>query len=122
MNHNIGKEDVSVEFLEKTLRDFYRKEESCRGWETNVVTQPKAVNNIVNVGAARIAAGIGVGDELKDKNVAGMIDHTLLKQDATPEQIKVLCKEAKEYSFACICLHQSFLCFTLQRSVKRYFC
>jgi deoxyribose-phosphate aldolase len=109
MDHNIGKEDVSIEFLEKTLRDFYRKEESCRGWETNVVTQPKAVNNIVNVGASRIAAGIGVGDELKDKNVAGMIDHTLLKQDATPAQIKVLCKEAKEYSFASVCINPCYV-------------
>ena len=109
MDHNIGKEDVSLEFLEKTLRDFYRKEESCRGWETNVVTQPKAVNNIVNVGASRIAAGMGVGDELKDKNVAGMIDHTLLKQDATPAQIKVLCKEAKEYSFASVCINPCYV-------------
>ncbi len=109
MDHNIGKEDISVEFLEKTLRDFYRKEESCRGWETNVVTQPKAVNNIVNVGASRIAAGIGIGDELKDKNVAGMIDHTLLKQDATPAQIKILCKEAKEYSFASVCINPSYV-------------
>jgi deoxyribose-phosphate aldolase len=109
MDHNIGKEDVSIEFLEKTLRDFYRKEESCRGWETNVVTQPNAVNNIVNVGASRIAAGIGIGDELKDKNVAGMIDHTLLKQDATPAQIKILCKEAKEYSFASVCINPSYV-------------
>ena len=109
MDHNIGKEDVSIEFLEKTLRDFYRKEESCRGWETNVVTQPNAVNNIVNVGASRIAAGMGIGDELKDKKVAGMIDHTLLKQDATPAQIKVLCKEAKEYSFASVCINPSYV-------------
>ena len=109
MNHNIGKEDLSIEFLEKTLRDFYRREESSRGWETNVVTQPKAINNIVNVGASRIAAGMGVGDELKDKNVAGMIDHTLLKQDATPAQIKVLCKEAKEYSFASVCINPCYV-------------
>lgn len=109
MDHKISNEDVSIEFLEKTLRDFYRKEESCRGWETNVVTQPKAVNNIVNVGASRIAAGIGIGDVLKDKNVSGMIDHTLLKQDATPEQIKTLCKEAKEYSFASVCINPCYV-------------
>ena len=40
-------EDVSKEFLEKVLRDFYFQGESCKGWETNVVTQPKAVKNIV---------------------------------------------------------------------------
>jgi deoxyribose-phosphate aldolase len=109
MNHKISNEDVSVEFLEKTLRDFYRKEESCKGWETNVVTQPKAVNNIVNSGAARIAASIGVGNELKDRNVAGMIDHTLLKPDATPGEIEVLCKEAKDHSFASVCINPCYV-------------
>lgn len=109
MDHKISNEDVSIEFLEKTLRDFYRKEESCRGWETNVVTQPKAVNNIVNVGASRIAAGMGIGDKIKDKNVPGMIDHTLLKQDATPEQIKTLCKEAKDYLFASVCINPCYV-------------
>ncbi|MCH7769513.1 MAG: 2-deoxyribose-5-phosphate aldolase, partial [Bacteroidetes bacterium] len=100
MNYQISNNDVSPEFLEKTLRDFYRKEESCRGWETNVITQRKAVNNIVTVGADRIAAGLGVGNELRDKNVAGMIDHTLLKPDATSSDVKILCNEAKKYSFA----------------------
>ena len=33
------------------------------------------------------------------KLVAGHIDHTLLKQDATPAQITVLCEEAKKYGF-----------------------
>ena len=32
------------------------------------------------------------------------IDHTLLKADATPEQIAKLCAEAKEYRFASVCL------------------
>ncbi|UCH64372.1 MAG: 2-deoxyribose-5-phosphate aldolase, partial [Ignavibacterium sp.] len=105
MKHRISDEDVSKEFLEKTLRDFYSKEESCRGWETNVVTQRKAVNNIVNVGASRIAAGMGVGSEIKDDNVAGMIDHTMLNPDATPEQITQLCNEAKKYSFASVCVN-----------------
>lgn len=33
------------------------------------------------------------------------IDHTLLKADATPEQIKKLCEEAKEYRFASVCVN-----------------
>ena len=117
MNHNISNEDVSREFLEKTLRDFYSKEESCKGWETNVVTQKKAVNNIVNVGATRIAAGLGIGSELRDRNVAGMIDHTLLKPEATPDEIKKLCMEAKDYSFASVCINPCYvsLCSELLR-------
>ena len=117
MNHKISNEDVSREFLEKTLRDFYSKEESCKGWETNVVTQKKAVNNIVNVGATRIAAGLGIGSELRDRNVAGMIDHTLLKPEATPDEIKKLCMEAKDYSFASVCINPCYvsLCSELLR-------
>ncbi len=37
--------------------------------------------------------------------VAKMIDHTLLKADATKEQIIALCKEAKDYSFASVCIN-----------------
>ena len=36
---------------------------------------------------------------LDQKLVAGHIDHTLLKPDATPAQITVLCEEAKTYGF-----------------------
>lgn len=33
------------------------------------------------------------------------IDHTLLKQDASKEQVKKLCQEAKEYDFASVCVN-----------------
>ena len=33
------------------------------------------------------------------------IDHTLLKADATTEQIKKLCAEAREYDFASVCVN-----------------
>ncbi|MFJ7755210.1 deoxyribose-phosphate aldolase [Peribacillus muralis] len=38
-------------------------------------------------------------------NLAKMIDHTLLKADATKEQIMALCGEAKEYGFASVCVN-----------------
>lgn len=34
-----------------------------------------------------------------------LIDHTILKSDATKEDIKVLCEEAKEYQFASVCVN-----------------
>lgn len=37
------------------------------------------------------------------------IDHTLLKADATPEQIKKLCEEAKEYNFASVCVNSCYV-------------
>jgi len=33
------------------------------------------------------------------------IDHTLLKPDATTEQIKILCAEARQYDFASVCVN-----------------
>lgn len=37
------------------------------------------------------------------------IDHTLLKADATKEQFVKLCKEAKEYEFASVCVNPSWV-------------
>lgn len=124
MKPDISTEEVSQEFLEKTLRDFYCQTESCKGWETNVVTQPKAVNNIVNVGAERISAGIGVGHVLQNKKIAGMIDHTILKPEATPDDITNLCSEAKKYNFASVCVNPSFvpLCSDLLRNSEVKVC
>ncbi len=38
-----------------------------------------------------------------------LIDHTLLKQDATPEQIKVLCEEALTYDFMSVCVNPCYV-------------
>ncbi len=40
-----------------------------------------------------------------ERNVAGRIDHTLLKAEATREQILRLCDEAREYSFCAVCVN-----------------
>ena len=47
--------------------------------------------------------------EYTKKNVAGMIDHTLLKADATEAQIAKLCQEAKEYGFASVCVNPGYV-------------
>lgn len=38
-------------------------------------------------------------------NTAGMIDHTMLKADASSETIKRYCREAKEHGFASVCVN-----------------
>ena len=38
-----------------------------------------------------------------------LIDHTLLKQDATPEQIVKLCEEAKEFDFMSVCVNPAYV-------------
>lgn len=46
--------------------------------------------------------------DLKSK-VAGMIDHTLLKQDATEDAIKKLCQEAIDNKFCSVCINPSYV-------------
>ena len=46
---------------------------------------------------------------MKASELAKYIDHTLLKPDATEEQIKKLCAEAKEYNFASVCINPIYV-------------
>ncbi|SER83467.1 deoxyribose-phosphate aldolase [Psychrobacillus sp. OK032] len=43
------------------------------------------------------------------QNIAALIDHTLLKQDATKNQIEKLCEEAKTYTFASVCVNPTWV-------------
>ena len=42
-------------------------------------------------------------------DIAKMIDHTLLKQNASEEQIRALCREAAEYGFASVCINPCYV-------------
>jgi deoxyribose-phosphate aldolase len=115
---------VKQVFTEKALHDFYCVGDTCKGWERNIVDQPIAVKKIVNNGAARISAGKGIGEELQDISLARMIDHTMLKPEATPEEITTLCEEAKKYNFASVCINPSFvpLCSKLLKGTQVKVC
>jgi len=41
--------------------------------------------------------------------IASWIDHTLLKPEATAEQVRYLCEEAQEFQFASVCVNPSFV-------------
>lgn len=43
------------------------------------------------------------------KTIASMIDHTLLKPEATPAQVEKLCAEAAEYHFASVCVNPVYI-------------
>lgn len=43
------------------------------------------------------------------KEIAKMIDHTLLKADAKKEEIEKLCGEAKEHHFASVCVNPTWV-------------
>lgn len=43
------------------------------------------------------------------KNIASLIDHTILKPDATIEQVEKICEEAKKYEFASVCVNPYYV-------------
>jgi deoxyribose-phosphate aldolase len=65
------------------------------------------VGRVVSAGAERLTSTLGVIPDNLD--LAKMIDHTLLKPDATPDQIAQLCFEARKYGFASVCVNPSYV-------------
>jgi deoxyribose-phosphate aldolase len=61
------------------------------------------VSQVLAAGADRIAAAPGTLNV--EKALAGFIDHTNLKPDATPADIEQLCREALEHGFAAVCVN-----------------
>jgi len=56
--------------------------------------------------------------KLSSQDLAGMIDHTLLKPDATISEIKQLCEEAIQNNFASVCVNPNYVetCFEIIKS------
>lgn len=65
------------------------------------------VQPFVHAGADRLASTLGIAPT--DGRVSHMIDHTLLKPDATKDQVAQLCYEAKKHSFASVCVNPSYV-------------
>lgn len=63
--------------------------------------------NVVSAGAERLTSTLGVIPS--DLALARMIDHTLLKPDATQQEIAQLCFEARKYEFASVCVNPTWV-------------
>ncbi len=61
------------------------------------------VDQVVQAGANRVTATLGARPQ--NNAIAGMIDHTLLKADASQDQIAQLCYEARTHHFASVCVN-----------------
>src|SRR5215475_1504997 len=63
--------------------------------------------NVVSAGAERLTSTLGVIPG--DLSLANMIDHTLLKPDATQQEIAQLCFEARKHGFASVCVNPTWV-------------
>ena len=68
--------------------------EECAACGGCVIKREGDTRSILTMGATRIAAGPSVGPVPGD--MARYIDHTLLKPEATREQLQKLCEEARQ--------------------------
>jgi deoxyribose-phosphate aldolase len=66
-------------------------------------TCSRNTKEIIAAGADRVSAS----DRLTkvDPAIAALIDHTILKADATRAEIVKVCREARQYSFASVCVN-----------------
>ncbi len=80
------------------------------------------VQPVINAGADRVASTLGMAPS--DETLGHMIDHTLLKADASHDEIAQLCYEARKYNFATVCVNPTnvALCSDLLKGSKVLVC
>jgi deoxyribose-phosphate aldolase len=77
---------------------------ACHGYTFECC--PDRVQGVFDAGASRLGLHATEGGE---DSVASAIDHTLLKPDATAEDIDTLCREAAEWKFATVCVNPTWV-------------
>lgn len=82
---------------------------------------PTRLQGVLSAGATRL--GLHATGGAPD-GVAGLIDHTLLKPDATRADIDRLCREAAEFAFATVCVNPYWVprCVELLRGSRVVVC
>lgn len=79
----------------------------CAGVGCCAELAPASVRQIVSEGADRV--GNRLGGVVDAADIAARIDHTLLKATATSDEIRELCREAREYQFASVCINPAYV-------------
>jgi deoxyribose-phosphate aldolase len=67
---------------------------------------PDRLRGVLDAGATRVGLHATGG---APASVAAMIDHTLLKPDATRQHIEDLCREAAQFKFATVCVNPTWV-------------
>jgi len=81
--------------------------EDCASCGSCVVRRPWSVRAMEEVGAMRVGAAPGIGEVPAD--LAKLIDHTLLKPEATRDEVVKLCEEARKHRFASVCVNTTWV-------------
>jgi len=79
----------------------------CSSCGSCVVRRPWSVRAMEGAGAMRIGAPAGIGSVPAD--LAKLIDHTLLKAEATRDEVVALCEDARKHRFASVCVNTTWV-------------
>jgi deoxyribose-phosphate aldolase len=71
--------------------------------------QPETLRHFLDSGVDRFGYHDATGCESVPEDIAACIDHTILKPDTTEDDIIKLCKEAREYNFATVCISPAYV-------------
>jgi deoxyribose-phosphate aldolase len=73
---------------------------------------PDRLQGVLAAGASRVGVHAAGG---APHGVAALIDHTLLRPEATPADIEILCREGAEFGFASVCVNPAWVALAARR-------
>jgi deoxyribose-phosphate aldolase len=81
--------------------------ERCRTWGVSAARGPDETRALAEAGASRVVTTVGYCPA--SDGLGSLIDHTLLKPDATRSDIETLCREAAQFCFASVCVNPNWV-------------
>lgn len=108
--HSDGRPQVKLNVLPRDrgeCNDDAAPGEDCTECGSCVVRRPWSVRAMEGAGAMRVGAPAGIGEVPAD--LGKLIDHTLLKPEATRDEVVKLCEEARKHRFASVCVNTTWV-------------
>ncbi len=117
--------EILLALAERQEQEKYPQGATCKIEVADGVKVTTCFDNaghVISAGAERLTSTLGIIPQ--DKSLARLIDHTLLKPDATADMIAQLCFEARKYHFASVCVNPTHvrLCADLLRDTDVKVC
>lgn len=110
--HTVDLSRLIAIIAEEVLAASRRPAATCDCHSVNEDCCPTRLRGVLDAGAVRL--GVHATGGAPD-GVSGLIDHTLLKPDATRQELEKLCREAAEFKFATVCVNPAWVAFCAEQ-------
>jgi deoxyribose-phosphate aldolase len=106
--HTVDLSRLIAIIAEEVLAASRRPATTCACHSVNEDCCPSRLRGVIEAGAVRLGMHAAGG---APEGVSSLIDHTLLKPDATRQDLEKLCREAAEFRFATVCVNPVWVAF-----------